>query len=58
MDAKRDIKDLPVDEAGATKVHGGGIVVEQRSIIDPNNRSLTTPDIRSVVPDGPERFGV
>ena len=48
MDAKQDIKDLPVDKAGAAKVHGGGVILEQRSIIDPN--------VRLSVPDAPERL--
>jgi len=58
MDAKQEIKDLPVDEAGAAKVHGGGVIVDDRSFIDPNNRSLIDPNVRWIVPDGPERFGV
>ena len=43
------IGDLPVVTEQAAEVKGGGIVVEQRNVIDPNVRTVIDPNVRSVV---------
>ena len=50
MDKKHEqLEDLPVMTEQAAEVKGGGIIVIDRSVIDPSNRSVVDPSNRGVI---------